>query len=644
MPVTSISYQPATGQLIAAYRPIVFKVQATATGGGVTPPYVVCDIYIADVYYKSVIRTAPESIASTYSVYQFDISDALQESLQADLATINNNDLLKAPHTSAKVFCRFRSSDVDVDGFTVEEPTAPVQGTKNTSPVAGTGTQSNTFFTINSALQHEDNQNLALHLAAYKQGTWAVNAFPLTHRNLYYFCNNDSDHFPLIFTGDCVTADILLHYRLKGETAFTQETAQDINTCAGIGFTPTVLGNRVSVHMDTALPTDVTVMAQYKKQADAVWITAGNYATQDFFFYVNGSDIAGDYDIRVITFCTPCLSSDPETDTFTLNGSMVNLAWRGINPFCVVQTFVTPVYVKLEVRNPTSEQTDFPSSVDPIQRNITHKGDLYSMFFSDANLLNPVVVNQVGLKIFVLKDQHFVFVGATSFDTWFQTVDTYNVDVNANEVLLGEIITRIEGFTYNPFPAVDGASDILYQYYPYPTKLLVGGNTGEKGFNTLQEYNTTTNLPTGTTKPNDTGDPDYIEPVGDTTTCPNGADISTVTFGSQLSIMNVNLHAGPRLLPGGIIQPTIDYNTGIYDNTYSGGFQLVYPLEKNRAWSVNVAAKTLDSGNNTGVLKCRVTFVSGGVQQVFEFDVQNNVYTTSPRTFQNIINVAITNY
>jgi hypothetical protein len=589
-----------------------------------------------------VIRTAPESIASTYSVYQFDISDALQEYLQADLATINNNDLLKAPHTSAKVFCRFRSSDKDVDGFTVEEATKPIQGTKNTAPVAGTGTQSNTFFTINSALQHEDNQNLLLHLASYKQGTWAANAFPLTHRNRYYFCDNDSDHFPLIFTGDCIQSDILLHYRLKGQTTFTQATAADINTCVAIGFTPTVLGNRVSVHMDTALPIDVTVMVQYKKQADSVWITAGNYATQDFFFYVNGSDIAGDYDIRVITFCTPCLSSDPEVDTFTLNGSMVNLAWRGIDPFCVVQTFVTPVYVKLEVRNPTTEQTDFPNNVDPIQRNITHKGDLYAMFFSDENLLNPVVVNQLGLKVFVKKDEHFSFSGSITFDNWFQTVITYNVDVNANEVLLGEVVTHIEGFAYNGFPNVESSSDIADQYYPYPTKLLVGGNTGEKGNYNLQEYNTTTNQPTGITKPNDTGDPDYIAPGPDTTTCPNGADISTVTFGEKLSIMNVNLHSNGRLFP--VVIPTLDYNTGIYENTFGGGFQLIYPLEKNRAWSVNVAAKTLDSGNTTGVLKCRVTFVQVGVQQVFEFDVQNNVYTPSPRTFQNIINVAITNY
>ena len=638
MPVTSISYQPATGQLIAAYRPIVFKVQATATGGGVTPPFVVCDIYLADVYYKSVIRTVPGSIASTYSVFQFDISDALQESLQADLATINNDNLLKAPHTSAKVFCRFRSSDVDGNGFTVEEATAPVQGTKFTSPVAGTGTQSNSFLTINSALQHEDNQNLALHLAAYKQGSWAANAFPLTHRNRYFFCDNDSDHYPLIFTGDCVNADILLHYRLKGQTSFTQATAQDINTCTGIGFTPSVTGNRVDVHMDIAIPTGQSLLVQYKKQADSVWITAGSYTTQDFFFYVNGSDISGDYDIRIVTFCTPCLSSDPEVGTFTLSGTSVNLAWRGINPFCVVQNFSPAVYVKLEVRDSTTETTDYPDNINPITRFVETKGNLYAMFFSDANLLNPVTVNQTGLKVFVLVN---ALIDYQTLHSQQHSVTTYNVDANGTEVLLGEVNTKDEQYGYNPYPNVWSSTITNRSFFPYPDMQLTGGNTGEKGFANLQEYNTSTNIPTGVTKPNDSSDPDYIDPVSDTTTCPNGPDITTVTFGYGLSISNVNLHSRRVGFTGTIL----DYNTGSYNDTQAGGYQLIFPLVKNRLWAITVIARTLDGGNTTGVIKCTVTYVDiNGNTQVGVFDVTDNVATPIPGQYNNIINVNISNY
>lgn len=109
MPVTSITYQAATGQLLAAYRPIIFKVEATSTSGLPVPPYVIADIYIADKYYKSVIRTSPEASDDLASYWNFDISDALQEYLQPDLAVINNSDVLAAVHASAKVMVRFRS-------------------------------------------------------------------------------------------------------------------------------------------------------------------------------------------------------------------------------------------------------------------------------------------------------------------------------------------------------------------------------------------------------------------------------------------------------------------------------------------------------------------------------------------------------
>jgi hypothetical protein len=641
MPVTSLTYQPATGQLIAAYRPIVFKTQATATGGGALPPYVVCDVYINNLYYKSIIRTSPESTTSTYSIFQFDISDALQEYLQPDIAQIDNSNILPATHMSAKVFCRFRSSDKDSDGFTVEEGTKPVQGTKNTSPVAGTGTQSNTFFVINAVLQHEDNQNLALHLYSFKQGIWAANAYPLTHRNRYYYCDGDSDHFPMIYTGDCIAADLILHYRLKGQTSFQQATSLDINVCAGISFTPSVSGNRVDVHLASAPPTGQTVFGQYKKQADSTWIDAGVFTTQDFFFYVNGDNIAGDYDIRVIHFCTPCLSSAPELGTFTLTGASVNLAWRGIDPFCVQQTFGSPIYVKVEVRNVTSDTVDYPNNIDPLERTVTQAGDLYAMFFSDYFLLNPLTVTQDGMKIFIFRDQFNSFVGAASFQNQQQTVSTYIVDVAGTEVFLSNnISTQIDHYSYNPFPAVDGTTNTRHQYYPYPTRLLVGGATGEKGYTNLQQYNTTTNVPTGNSKPNDSGDPDYIAPAPDTITCPNGPDITSVTFGYGLNIFNVMIRQVITQF-----QIPLEYNTGIYDNTYSGGYSLVYALPKNMLLHINVFAKTLDPGNTTGVIKCRVTYIDdNGVSQVATFDVQNNIYTPLGQVFHNIVNINISNY
>jgi hypothetical protein len=636
MPINSVPYQPSTGQLLAAYRPIVFQVQATATGGGALPPYAVCDIYIADIYYKSIIRTAAESTTDIYSIYQFDISDALQEYLQPDIATLNNNNVLQAPHMSAKVFCRFRTSDVDADGFTVEEPTKPVQGTKNTDPVAGTGTQSNTFFVINSALQHEDNQNLLLHLTAYKQGIWANNAFPLTHRNKYYFCDNDSDHFPMIFTGDCISADLLLNYRLKGQTSFQVATAQDINACAGITFVTEVTGNRVDVSLDEAVPADQSVLVQYKKQADSVWIDAGTFTTQDFFFNINGDDIAGDYDIRIIHFCTPCLSSDPELGTFTLDGSSVNLAWRGINPFCVVQTFETPIYIQLEIRNPDTATTDYPDSENPESRTTITSGELWAKFFSDSALLNPLTVNQNGLKVFIktraTNNNTYTYGSSNNI---IESVNTYIVNAAGTEVLLGNVNTQLISESYNPYPTVESSSNSTYVFFLYPdTEILVGGNTGFKGYSTLQEYNTDTNIPTGNTKPNDSGDPDYIAPVSDTTTCPNGPDVSTVSYGYGLEVFGVRIYVGPYT-----------FISNSVSNTTSGGWNFCFPVPKNTNTNIAVRGRTLDSGNTTGHFKCRVSYIDGGGNyQSAEFNIDHNIDTYLPQTFQNITNINVSNY
>lgn len=643
MPVTSISYQPATGQLIAAYRPIVLKVNATATGGGAVPPFVVCDIYINDVYYKSIIRTAAESLQTTYSVFQFDISDALQESLQADLATINNNNLLQAPHMSGKVFCRFRSSDIDGDGFTIEEGTKPVQGTKFTSPVAGTGTQSNSFFVINTALQHEDNQNLALHLDAYKQGIWAPNAFPLTHRNRYYFCNNDSDHYPLIFIGDCVNADIILNYRLKSQMSFHTATAQDINICAAITFSTAVTGNQISVHLNSSLATGHYVLVQYKKQSDSVWITAGSYTTQDLSFSVNGSDIAGDYDIRVIHFCTACLSSDPATGTFTLAGTVTTLGWRGVNPFCVQGSVPGTIYIVLDLRNETVEETYFPNNVDPLNKTTTTNREIYAKFFSDANHLNPLSVVQNGLKVHVKNISNYTdFDGANFFVKQVESVTTYTGNANGVEMLLGTVNLSTFYENYGPYPTVvsyGGKVDVIADFTPYPTHLLIAGGLGLEGYNTLEEYNLVTNVPTGNYKPNDIGDPDYIAPFA-ADVCQVGPDVSTITLGAKLTNFRIEVRD-----ENGVYY-YVPYNgySFIADSS-AGGSKYVKFFPKYTNLYITLTAGTLDSGNSTGFVKCRVSYYnSNNVLQIAEFNVPNNIQTVIPQTFQNITNVNITNY
>lgn len=633
MPVNAIIYQPTVSQLLAAYRPIVFRVEATTTDGDPVPPYVVCDIYIADVYYKSIIRTSAKSATALLSVWEFDISDALQEYLQPDIAQIDNVAVLQARHMSAKVFCRFRSSTINADGFTVEEPTVPVQATRFTAAVSGTGLESNSFYAINATLQHEDNQNLETHLNSYKTGVWKTDAFPLTHRRTYHFCNNDSDHYPVIFTGDCLEADLVLFYKLKGQTSFTQATALDGGSCDSVGFTVGVTGNQVSGTLDSA-PTLHFAVA-YKKQADSVWLHGGYFYGTTYSFNVNGDDIAGDYDIRIVHFCSACFSGSPAFDVFTLDGEVVNTAWRGINPFCVVQDIDPPVYIVLELRNFLQTEVFFPNNVTPINRRFTTTYDLYAKFYSDAAHLTPVSVTETGMKVYVKKTENTADdTGTGVYAREVETLETFTVNPAGVEVLLDNVDTDRSIDNYGPYPTVTSSSDSNWVFTMYPTHELEGGNTGDTGYADLQEYNTDTNASTGVEKPNDSGDPDYIPPFADPLVCPSGPDQTRVTYGSALEIAKVEL----------LYSATSVYSETRTD-TQAGGYQYLFNVPRNTNVSVTVKARALVGGSTSGFIKTRVYYTdSGGVDQMSEFDVASNVETTLPAVFQNVYLINISNF
>jgi len=54
-------------------------------------------------------------------------------------------------------------------------------------------------------------------------------------------------------------------------------------------------------------------------------------------------------------------------------------------------------------------------------------------------------------------------------------------------------------------------------------------NTGYQAYTTLEQYYVATGLPTGTTKPNTIGDPDYVAPVLDLVDCPLPTTTTTST-------------------------------------------------------------------------------------------------------------------
>lgn len=248
MPIGSIISQPSTNSIKAAYRPVIIRVSATRTDANPRPPVVYCDIYFNDVFYKTLSKSKNILLNISDSEWQFDIQDAAQEYLGKFLGENGETTVVEATPIITKAFCKIRSSGYDSDGFIVTENTAPIQGTGDTPPTSGTGTQTNTFYIVNATLQHEDNQELEDHLETFKNGTWAADAWPLSHRpNHYHICPQDSDMFPIINGGEAALMSLVLHYQPCGETDYITVEENLPCTAASIVGSPALPNATVGV-------------------------------------------------------------------------------------------------------------------------------------------------------------------------------------------------------------------------------------------------------------------------------------------------------------------------------------------------------------------------------------------------------------
>lgn len=220
--VLSISSQPSADAIVSVYRPILFTVNVSDT----QPPQVVyCDVYVNDVFYRTLTKTIYKKLNVGSSDWEFDVQDPCQEVLGKHLPVYGGDDLILARQCSAVIKCKFRGSTIDANGFLIPEATAPVQGTATTDPVAGTGVESNSFFALNVALQHEHNQVLSSHLSAYKNGTWSSSAFPMSHRaNNYTMGATNNDYYAMFYKGANALAKIKLYYRNRGVGSYSNST------------------------------------------------------------------------------------------------------------------------------------------------------------------------------------------------------------------------------------------------------------------------------------------------------------------------------------------------------------------------------------------------------------------------------------
>ena len=219
--MNSLTTQPLTDDLLAAYKPIVFSFSVDPGPS----PVNFCDIYFNDIYYKSISRTY--GISNTYD---FDIQDACQEFLSKVKYPVGG--IVVGDRLVLKVFCRFRSTFIDPNGLISSIYTTPIQGTLESPPVSGTGLQSNTFYVLNSVLQQDDDWNFKNHLGEYKQGVWQPYTFPLSHARGIIIGKNDSAYFPLVSIGGYPYLCTRLHYKLKGESTFN--TVDNCPVCVSV--------------------------------------------------------------------------------------------------------------------------------------------------------------------------------------------------------------------------------------------------------------------------------------------------------------------------------------------------------------------------------------------------------------------------
>jgi len=156
---------PGSWQLKLAYQPIV----CTVTCSGTTP---VCylDIYIQQVYYKTMASTTRTSGSAGTPIFEFDIRDALQEYLRTLVPNLRSQVPEQVNGGLVYCFVKGRGSSVNAFGYTVPEGPIPVQGTVDTAPVGGGGVKSpvtgnDSFIVLNGTLQLEQDPDAETYLS-----------------------------------------------------------------------------------------------------------------------------------------------------------------------------------------------------------------------------------------------------------------------------------------------------------------------------------------------------------------------------------------------------------------------------------------------------------------------------------------------
>jgi hypothetical protein len=226
---------PVLNTIMAAYNPV--KVQVQDDGAGGATPVVYCDVYLNDVYYKTVTSSSPILISGASTVWEIDISGVAQEYLQSVLPSVGNpysgadpfmQELFRGPaaynpnaHGGAcRCYVRLRRGTPDSYGVITPDGPVPVQGTVDSAAISGGGYMLDYFLILNAALQlnTERTINTEYTLTQNKRtGIFSTagysvmsqhKIYPLSHMIDAKVYANDYGQFPIVIKKNGIYAPI----------------------------------------------------------------------------------------------------------------------------------------------------------------------------------------------------------------------------------------------------------------------------------------------------------------------------------------------------------------------------------------------------------------------------------------------------
>lgn len=231
----AISYAtgPTIDRIMPAYNPIIVQIHDDGVGGAA--PVVYCDVYMNEVFYKTVSSSSPILVSGAATVWEVDISGVAQEYMRSKVPDITNpfsgglpvmEEMYMAPPSynpfnhggAARCRCKMRRATADSYGVVTPQAPVPVQETVDSAAVGGGGYAIDPFLIVNCALQlntdHTTNAEYTLGLLK-RVGVISTAGYMVQPENKVYPLSrmvsgkiyaNDYGQFPIVLKRDCFYA------------------------------------------------------------------------------------------------------------------------------------------------------------------------------------------------------------------------------------------------------------------------------------------------------------------------------------------------------------------------------------------------------------------------------------------------------